>query len=70
MPSLKSSFSSELNQKWCTNLKVVGVNSSILARRSYTSPQGFKVTENKLLQMESKYGSVVLIVVNKSLNGR
>ena len=38
-PTLKSSLSTELKSKWCTDLNVVGANPSMLTRRSDISPQ-------------------------------
>ena len=50
MPSLKSSFSSELKSKV---VNVVGANPSMVARRSDISPQGLRNTEKRIPQLDS-----------------
>ena len=66
-PSLKSSFSNELKSKWCTDLNVMGANSSMLTGRPDISPQGLRNNEKRKPQLDSIYGSVVVIVISRSL---
>ena len=53
MPSLKSSFSSELKSKVVYRLECCGANPSMLARRSDISPQGLRNTEKRIPQLDS-----------------
>ena len=57
------------NQKRCTDLNVVGANPFMLARWSDISPQGLRNTERRIPQLDSIYGSKVVIVVRWSLIG-